>query len=133
MGRLVAVAAAAVLFAGLPLATSAADGHGEELFELCVQCHGNAGQGNALALAPSIAGLSEWYLKAQLEKFKSGARGMHPDDLGGLRMYPMSLAIRDDDQIAALASYVASLPPVCLLYTSPSPRDLSTSRMPSSA
>ena len=25
------------------------------------------------------------------------------------------------------------LPPTCLLYTSPSPRDLSTSRMPSSA
>ena len=26
-----------------------------------------------------------------------------------------------------------SLPKICLLYTSPSPRDLSTSRMPSSA
>ena len=31
--------------------------------------------------------------------------------------------------------YLADLPPLetCLLYTSPSPRDLSTSRMPSSA
>ena len=28
---------------------------------------------------------------------------------------------------------VSSLRPICLLYTSPSPRDLSTSRMPSSA
>lgn len=111
MGRLVAVAAAAVLFAGLPLGTAAADGHGEELFELCVQCHGEAGEGNALALAPSIAGLSEWYVAAQLEKFKSGARGMDPDDLAGLRMYPMSLALRDPADIAALAEYVSSLPP----------------------
>ena len=29
--------------------------------------------------------------------------------------------------------YIGLLPYVCLLYTSPSPRDLSTSRMPSSA
>ena len=38
--------------------------------------------------------------------------------------------------IAALLitqNLVASLPKPCLLYTSPSPRDLSTSRMPSSA
>ena len=31
------------------------------------------------------------------------------------------------------ATYVREAPKVCLLYTSPSPRDLSTSRMPSSA
>ena len=52
-----------------------------ELFELCVQCHGSVGQGSQLALAPAIAGLSEWYVKAQLEKFKAGHRGLHPDDL----------------------------------------------------
>ena len=34
---------------------------------------------------------------------------------------------------AVLSDRVASLPAICLLYTSPSPRDLSTSRMPSSA
>ena len=34
---------------------------------------------------------------------------------------------------AAVAHRLAELYPVCLLYTSPSPRDLSTSRMPSSA
>ena len=35
--------------------------------------------------------------------------------------------------IAGIAAVVSSLLMVCLLYTSPSPRDLSTSRMPSSA
>ena len=32
-----------------------------------------------------------------------------------------------------MAYSMFSLPHICLLYTSPSPRDLSTSRMPSSA
>jgi cytochrome c oxidase subunit 2 len=84
---------------------------GEELFDLCRQCHGADGGGIQMALAPAIAGIDEWYVKAQLEKFQTGVRGMHPDDLAGLRMYPMSLAIRDEGQIAALARYVASLPP----------------------
>ena len=34
---------------------------------------------------------------------------------------------------AELQEYFAQNPNICLLYTSPSPRDLSTSRMPSSA
>lgn len=82
-----------------------------ELFELCVQCHGSAGQGDPVALAPAIAGLQEWYVKAQLQNFKAGRRGMHPEDVGGLRMYPMSLSLESEEEIAGLAAYVASLPP----------------------
>ena len=36
-------------------------------------------------------------------------------------------------KIIPSASLIPDDPTVCLLYTSPSPRDLSTSRMPSSA
>ena len=50
------------------------------------------------------------------------------------------LAARDADALAALAEETGGLAVpcdvadyACLLYTSPSPRDLSTSRMPSSA
>ena len=35
---------------------------------------------------------------------------MHPDDKGGLRMYPMSLYLDDDADLDAVASYVAGLP-----------------------
>jgi cytochrome c oxidase subunit 2 len=84
---------------------------GEKLFGLCVQCHGEAGEGNALALAPSIAGLEGWYVEAQLTKFKSGVRGAHPDDLEGLRMHPMALAIRSEEDIKAISAYIASMPP----------------------
>jgi cytochrome c553 len=95
---------------------SADEAHTKQLFQLCAQCHGSAGQGNPEALAPAIAGLQEWYVKAQLENFRAGKRGMHPQDVGGLRMYPMSLSLENDEEIAALAAYVASLPPV---YSAP--------------
>lgn len=88
----------------------AEDGRGEQLFDLCIQCHGENGGGDAVALAPPIAGLSEWYLKEQLQKFRSGARGANPDDLAGLRMYPMALSLRDDSDLEAVAAYVAGLP-----------------------
>eukprot|EP00831_Metopus_contortus_P068676 TRINITY_DN6146_c0_g1_i3.p2 TRINITY_DN6146_c0_g1~~TRINITY_DN6146_c0_g1_i3.p2 ORF type:complete len:128 (-),score=27.55 TRINITY_DN6146_c0_g1_i3:68-451(-) len=40
------------------------------------------------------------------------------------------LALKEQKILALLSQYT---PYICLLYTSPSPRDLSTSRMPSSA
>ena len=91
-------------------AALADDARGEALFELCSQCHGSAGQGNQAALAPSIAGLDSWYVVAQLDKFRSGVRGTHPDDTGGLRMYPMSRWLSSDEDVAAVSAYVAELP-----------------------
>jgi len=113
-----------VVSAGLPVlvgaqgdppaeAEASADlARGEQLFQFCSQCHGLDGGGNALHLAPGIAGMSQWYLEAQLEKFKTGVRGPHPDDVGGLRMYPMSLWLREEADLKDVAAYVASLPRV---------------------
>jgi len=83
---------------------------GEELFGLCTQCHGSAGGGDQAALAPAIAGLPAWYIEVQLAKFKSGQRGLHAMDKGGLRMYPMSRWLREEGDIEAVSAYVASLP-----------------------
>lgn len=101
--------------AAAPLA-AAADDRGRELFQLCAQCHGPDGAGNPMALAPAIGGLDEWYVKAQLEKFRSGARGTHFDDIAGMRMRPMALSLLDDENVAAVATYVSSLP-----HTRPTP------------
>ena len=94
-----------------PLA-SAADDRGPQLFQLCVQCHGPEAGGNPLALAPAIAGMDQWYLEAQLHKFRSGARGTHFDDTAGMRMRPMALSLLTDEDLSAVAAYVASLPVV---------------------
>ena len=105
--------------AGVALAdadsNSEANARGEVLFELCRQCHGQEGEGRQPFLAPAIAGLDQWYIESQLSKFKAGTRGLHPQDLGGLRMYPMSQWLVNEADISAVAGFVAGLttaPPV---------------------
>jgi cytochrome c553 len=81
------------------------------LFELCVACHGDQGQGNEKLAAPAIAGLSAWYLEAQLTKFRAGGRGAHPSDFGGLRMRPMARSLSVDTDVKLVADYVSKLKP----------------------
>ena len=105
-------------FAGLSGLASADDSaapeadlaRGEQLFALCSQCHATNGGGDSRFLAPAIAGLPAWYVDMQLKNFKSGVRGLHPDDRGGLRMYPMSLWLRSDTDRQAVAAYIGSMP-----------------------
>lgn len=122
--KLAAAAGSLLLLAIVAVAAGAQDAaeepdleRGEKLWALCTQCHGDAGEGMEMALAPAIAGLEAWYVEAQLEKFQKGWRGGHPDDIAGMRMRPMSLWL---DQVgtgtaaedrAAVSAYVASLPP----------------------
>jgi cytochrome c553 len=85
---------------------------GQELYALCEQCHLADGRGSPLALAPAIAGLPQWYVVAQLQKFRAGYRGQHFDDIAGMRMRPMSMALANDADVNAVAAYVATLAPV---------------------
>jgi cytochrome c oxidase subunit 2 len=82
-----------------------------ELFQLCAQCHGSGALGNQAVNAPEIAGLPQWYIEAQLKKFKAGGRGTHFDDLTGMQMRPMAMSLRDDNEIKTIAAYVSTLPP----------------------
>jgi cytochrome c553 len=101
------------IFAAATLRAEAPSDRGKKLFNLCSQCHGDAGEGNPKLAAPAIAGLEEWYVSAQLKKFHDGARGKHPRDDAGNRMRPMALTLKTKDggdDIAAVAAYVGSLP-----------------------
>ena len=82
---------------------------GAELFEACVPCHGAAGEGSTALGAPAIAGLPAWYVSAQLERFQTGVRGRHADDIEGLRMQAMSRQLRSEVETRAVARHVASL------------------------
>lgn len=83
---------------------------GHTLYATCAPCHGESGEGNFEFGAPSIAGLDAWYVETQLEHFRSGARGSHPSDVAGLRMRPMSQALRSTSDVRSVAAYVESLP-----------------------
>jgi len=115
-GRGAGALAAAVLLSGLlPLlgceSATTREERGHELYGYCQQCHGTDGAGNEDYRAPSIAGLPPWYVRAQLDKFRTGARGDHPEDVDGLRMRPMSRTLANQNEIAMVSEYVASLRP----------------------
>jgi len=83
---------------------------GETLYETCEPCHGPAALGKQAIGAPAIAGLESWYVQAQVEKFRTGARGAHPKDMEGARMRPMARSLRTNEDVAAVALYVSGLP-----------------------
>ena len=85
------------------------EARGPALYETCAQCHGADGGGMHEFTAPAIAGLPEWYLRSQLEKFKSGARGAHSLDANGLRMRGMARTLNIEGDVAAIATYVANM------------------------
>ena len=60
--------------------------HGRALYFTCSTCHGAEGQGRWGTNAPRLAGMSDWYLERQLQYFKAGIRGGHPDHIYGDQM-----------------------------------------------
>ncbi|MEX2469838.1 MAG: c-type cytochrome [Pseudohongiellaceae bacterium] len=61
----------------------------------CDTCHGADGIGNEGVQAPRLAGMEPWYLRRQLQNFREGIRGMHPQDTQGLAMQPMAAKLND--------------------------------------
>lgn len=79
------------------------------VYKTCAPCHGDNGEGKAEIAAPAIAGLPEWYLKAQLEKFRAGVRGLHPKDDAGQRMRPLSRTLTREEDVQIVSAYVAEM------------------------
>ena len=106
---------------GCRLGTTDAATRGQEVFQTCVPCHNADGSGNPTVGAPNIAGMKEWYVERELEKFRAGVRGMHFNDVEGMRMRPMALSLTSEDDVKAVAHYVETLPPI--RHTSSIPGD----------
>jgi cytochrome c553 len=104
---------------GCRLGTTDAATRGQEVFETCVPCHNADGSGNPAIGAPNIAGMKEWYVERQLDKFRAGVRGMHFNDVEGMRMRPMALSLASEDDVKAVARYVETLTPVVQVSSLP--------------
>jgi cbb3-type cytochrome c oxidase subunit III len=76
---------------------------------VCAQCHGTKGEGNPLIKSPSIAGLPDWYLSAQVENFRADRRGAHPQDPEGQLMRAVSKVL-NPEQTREVVQYVSKLP-----------------------
>lgn len=82
----------------LPLKTAVADvDHDNYDHRFCMTCHGTDGQGNESIDAPRLAGMERWYLERQMDLFRDGLRGTHPEDLTGQEMQPMAEVLSDEE------------------------------------
>jgi cytochrome c oxidase subunit 2 len=83
---------------------------GKALYSICTACHGPNAEGNAALNAPANAGQDPWYMTRQLKNFRVGIRGAHSDDTFGAQMRPMAMMLADENDIADVVAYLASLP-----------------------
>jgi cytochrome c oxidase subunit II len=82
---------------------------GREHYETCAACHGGKAQGIWATNAPRLSNMSDWYMARQLQNFRSGIRGGHPQDFHGAQMVSMARVLKDDEAIADLLDYVRTL------------------------
>ena len=73
----------------------------------CETCHGTDGMGSEGIQAPRLAGMEPWYLQRQLESFRNGTRGKHPQDLEGMEMQAAA-AILTDENIDDVVQWISS-------------------------
>jgi cytochrome c553 len=84
---------------------------GKELYsERCMECHRFNGEGELVFGAAPVVGLQDWYLAAQLRKFKNGQRGAAKDDANGQKMVQAAMNfVEDEAAVQSLAAYLMEL------------------------
>jgi cytochrome c553 len=80
-----------------------------EPLRYCAVCHGVELAGNRAVDAPRLAGLPAWYLASQMQAFRNGWRGTHPDDVNGMEMRPQATVLTPAE-VARAVAYAASVP-----------------------
>ena len=75
--------------------------------KICATCHGSYGHGNPVVGGPSLAGLEPWYIKKQLQNFRSQYRGTQVDYLPGFEMRA-SVETLSDEEIESLLVSIQS-------------------------
>ncbi len=90
---------------------------GKAAYEICAVCHGASGEGTPELNVPKIGGQEEWYVARQLQNFKSGLRAPTTSDVYGTQMRALSMTVTNDQEIADVAAYVASMNPPAVADT----------------
>jgi cytochrome c oxidase subunit 2 len=104
----------AAYVASLPDVTAATTVRGDASsgarnYTTCAYCHGNRGQGSWSTNAPPLAGRSDWYLARQLQQFREGHRGRHPQDFHGSQMARLANVVENGEPTDDLLAYLNTL------------------------
>jgi cytochrome c553 len=79
--------------------------------QFCGACHGPAAEGNPALNSPALAGTDDWYLLAQLNAFRAGVRGAHPEDRTGKQMRAMAGVLPNEQATRDVVAFIAGLAP----------------------
>lgn len=82
---------------------------GDYYNQFCGACHGAGATGNPALNSPRLAGSDDWYIVGQLQAFRDGSRGSHPDDRSGRQMRAMAGTLPDEQALNDIAAYLHSL------------------------
>jgi len=77
---------------------------------ICGSCHGPNARGNVKLHAPRLNGMQEWYLKAQIVKYRNTLRGNNPADKFGSQMAAMANLLTDEQAIDDVIAYIITAP-----------------------
>ena len=97
-------------YAGLDASITGNAEDGERIYlTICSACHGGDGTGNEALGAANLLYLHEPYMIRQLQYFKDGIRGTHPDDIRGQQMAAIARTLSDDQAIADVVAYISTM------------------------
>ncbi len=83
--------------------------HGRTIYlDGCIDCHRYNGSGEEAFRSAPLTGLQDWYLAAQLGKFRDGIRGTVASDDDGAKMHVIANGLTDE-QCRDVAAYIAWL------------------------
>ena len=82
---------------------------GADYYLTCGACHGQNGEGNQELGGPALTMLDDWYMFTQLQNYREGMRGKHPDDVLGQQMQAAVVVLPDDQAILDVIAYISTL------------------------
>lgn len=82
---------------------------GKALFATCTACHGQQAEGIQAMGAPALANQETYYLKQQLQNFRTNKRGTHAEDAFGAQMIPFAKML-DSDGINDVLAFIKTMP-----------------------
>ncbi len=83
---------------------------GKSLYMSCATCHGQNAEGLKALGAPALADQEPYYLKQQLNNFRTNKRGSHEKDAFGAQMQPMAKMLNSEG-IDDVIAYIKTLTP----------------------
>lgn len=84
---------------------------GKAIYMTCATCHGQNAEGMQALGAPALANQEPYYLKQQLQNFRTNKRGSHAEDVFGAQMQPFAKTL-DSDGIMDVIAYIKTMPAV---------------------